>query len=120
MTSVFMLQAQPMVLVVDDVAANRELIEEQLADLGYDVRQAGDGVEALELIERSEPDLILLDIAMPRMDGLTLCARLKADPIRRLIPIVLVTALTDRDSRIWGLEAGADDFLTKPFDAEEL
>ena len=107
-------------LVVDDVAANRELIEEQLADLGYDVRQASDGVEALELIERSEPDLILLDITMPRMDGLTLCARLKAHPTRRLIPVVLVTALTDRDSRIRGVEAGADDFLTKPFDAEEL
>lgn len=107
-------------LVVDDVAANRELIEDQLADLGCDVRQASDGVEALELIERSEPDLILLDITMPRMDGLTLCGRLKAHPTRRLIPVVLVTALTDRDNRIRGVEAGADDFLTKPFDAEEL
>ena len=110
----------PVVLVVDDVAANRELLEAYLIDLGYDVRQARDGWEAIETIEHNEPDLVLLDIEMPRLDGLEVCRRLKAHPTRRLIPVVLITALTDRDSRLAGLEAGADEFLTKPFDAKEL
>lgn len=113
-------QTKPVVLVVDDVAANRELVEAHLADLGYAVRQARDGLEALEMIATEEPDLMLLDIEMPHMDGLTLCRQLKGDPTRRLIPIVLITALHDRSTRLAGLEAGADDFLTKPFDAQEL
>ncbi len=107
-------------LVVDDVSANRELLESHLVDLGHEVRQARDGVEALAGIEQAEPDLVLLDIDMPRMDGLTLCARLKAHPTRRLIPVVLITALQDRATRLRGIEAGADDFITKPFDAKEL
>lgn len=111
---------RPVVLVVDDVAANRELLEGHLDHLGYDVRQARDGVEALEAVGDEEPDLVLLDIDMPRMDGITLCKRLKADPIRRLVPIVLITAHQDRATRLRGLEAGADDFLTKPFDSAEL
>lgn len=113
-------RARPGVLVVDDLAANRELLEGLLADLGYEVRVARDGIEALAAIEVEEPDLILLDIDMPRMDGLTLCRRLKADPVRRLIPVVLITALQERETRLAGLGAGADDFLTKPFDAKEL
>lgn len=108
------------VLVVDDVQANRELLEGHLDRLGYDVRQARDGVEALEAVAAEEPDLILLDIDMPRMDGITLCRRLKADPLRRLVPVVLITAHQDRPTRLRGLEAGADDFLTKPFDSAEL
>lgn len=111
---------RPVVLVVDDVPANRELLEGHLEQLGYDVRQARDGVEALESIEHEEPDLILLDIDMPRMDGVTLCRRLKDDPLRRLVPVVLITAHQDRQTRLRGLEAGADDFLTKPFDSAEL
>lgn len=110
----------PVVLVVDDVAANRELLEGHLLELGYDVRQARDGLEALEVIDAEEPDLVLLDIDMPRMNGIELCRNLKAHPLRRLIPIVLVTALQDRVTRLQGLGAGADDFLTKPFDAKEL
>ena len=111
---------KPIVLVVDDLEANRELLEGHLDRLGYDVRQARDGMEALELIEHEEPDLVLLDIDMPRMDGLTLCRRLKAHPQRRLVPVVLITAYQDRETRLRGLEAGADDFLTKPFDSAEL
>ncbi|OGO73802.1 MAG: hypothetical protein A3G84_04450 [Chloroflexi bacterium RIFCSPLOWO2_12_FULL_71_12] len=111
---------KPIVLVVDDIEANRDLLEGQLDRLGYDVRQAADGVEALEAVEHEEPDLVLLDIDMPRMDGLTLCRRLKADPVRRLVPVVLITAYQDRETRLQGLEAGADDFLTKPFDSAEL
>ena len=108
------------VLVVDDQAASRELLEAHLGALGHDVRHARDGVEALELVGQEEPDLILLDIDMPRMDGITLCRALKGDPLRRLIPVVLITALGDRDTRLRGLEAGADDFMSKPFDRQEL
>lgn len=120
MTSVLVKTTKPIVLVVDDVTANRELLEGHLYDLGYDVRQARDGVEALEQIAREEPDLVLLDIDLPRLDGLEVCRRVKSDADRRLVPIVLITALTDRPTRLAGLEAGADDFLTKPFDPKEL
>jgi len=106
--------------VVDDISANRELLEGYLYDLGYEVRQARDGQEALEKIDIEEPDLVLLDIDMPRMNGLTLCAQMKAHPVRRLVPVVLITASHDRATRLKGIEAGADDFLTKPFDAKEL
>jgi putative two-component system response regulator len=119
-TGILVPTTKPVVLVVDDVSANRELLEGYLYDLGYEVRQARDGREALEKIDIEEPDLILLDIDMPRMDGLTLCARMKAHPVRRLVPIVLITASHDRTTRLKGIEAGADDFLTKPFDAKEL
>ena len=112
--------SRPIVLVVDDVQANRELLEGLLDQLGYDVRQARDGMEAIEAVAAEEPDLVLLDIDMPRMDGITLCRRLKADPLRRLVPVVLITAHQDRATRLRGLEAGADDFLTKPFDSAEL
>lgn len=112
--------ARPVVLVVDDVQANRELLEGQLDQLGYDVRQARDGLEALDAVAAEEPDLVLLDIDMPRMDGITLCRRLKGDPVRRLVPVVLITAHQDRATRLRGLDAGADDFLTKPYDSAEL
>lgn len=110
----------PVILVVDDSRPNRQLLLAHLAGMGAELREAADGVEALELIKLSEPDLILLDISMPRMDGLTLCRILKSDRRLRLIPIVLLTAQVDRDTRIAGRTAGADDFLTKPFDAEEV
>jgi putative two-component system response regulator len=113
-------QRPPVVLVVDDVAANRELLEGHLSQLGYDVRQARDGLEALDAIDAEEPDLVLLDIQMPRLDGLSVCRAIKEHSTRRLIPVVLITALGDRATRLRGLEAGADDFLTKPFDAQEL
>ena len=108
------------VLVVDDVKANRELLEGHLTDLGYDVRQARDGYEALDAVAAEEPDLVLLDIDMPRLDGIAVCERLKAHPVRRLIPIVILTASSDRETRLRGIAAGADDYLSKPFDAKEL
>ncbi len=111
---------RPKVLVVDDRQSNRELLEGRLADLGYDVREAKDGVEALDAVAAEEPDLILLDIDMPRLDGIAVCERLKAHPIYRLIPIVILTASSDRDTKLRGLEAGADDYLSKPFDSKEL
>lgn len=112
--------SRPKVLVVDDIAANRELLEGYLDDLGYQVRQAKDGIEALDAVAAEEPDLILLDIDMPRLDGIAVCERLKAHPIRRLIPIVILTASNDRDTKLRGIAAGADDYLSKPFDSKEL
>ncbi|MEA2662849.1 MAG: cyclic di-GMP phosphodiesterase [Chloroflexota bacterium] len=118
--SVRTVDTPPDILVVDDVAANRLLLEEHLLRLGYAVRQAADGLEALAAVEAQEPDLVLLDVNMPKLDGLSVCRRLKADPRRRLVPIVIITATQDRSIRLAGIEAGADDFLTKPFDAREL
>jgi putative two-component system response regulator len=120
MTNQIVPTARPKVLVVDDVAANRELLQGHLDDLGYDVREARDGIEALEAVAAEEPDLILLDIDMPRLDGIAVCERLKAHPIRRLIPIVILTASNDRGTKLRGIAAGADDYLSKPFDSKEL
>jgi putative two-component system response regulator len=111
---------RPKVLVVDDMAANRDLLQGHLDDLGYEVREARDGIEALDAVAAEEPDLILLDIDMPRLDGIAVCEQLKAHPIRRLIPIVILTASSDRETRLRGIAAGADDYLSKPFDAKEL
>ena len=111
---------RPKVLVVDDVASNRELLQGRLEDLGYDVREARDGIEALDAVAAEEPDLILLDIDMPRLDGIAVCEQLKAHPIRRLIPIVILTASNDRGTKLRGIAAGADDYLSKPFDPKEL
>ena len=111
---------RPKVLVVDDMAANRELLQGHLDDLGYEVREARDGIEALEAVAADEPDLILLDIDMPRLDGIAVCEQLKAHPIRRMIPIVILTASNDRTTKLRGIAAGADDYLSKPFDSKEL
>jgi len=110
----------PVVLVVDDIAPNRELLQGLLEDLDYDVREARDGVEALESVEEQEPDLILLDVDMPRLDGIAVCQQIKAHPTRRLVPIVILTASNDKETRLRGLRAGADDYLSKPFDQTEL
>lgn len=111
---------KPNVLVVDDLEANRELLEARLEALDYDVRQARDGIEALGAIDAEEPDLILLDVDMPRMDGIAVCQKLKTHPTRRLIPIIILTASIDPAQRLRGIAAGADDYLSKPFDANEL
>lgn len=110
---------RPLVLIVDDQEDNRETLEGLVLELGYDVHHATDGVEALDAVTSEAPDLVLLDIDMPRMDGLAVCARLKSDPDRRLIPVVLLTGHAERDLSA-GLAAGADDFLTRPFDIEAL
>ncbi len=114
------LTGPPDILVVDDNASSRLLLEEHLLNLGYAVRHARDGLEALAMIEEREPDLIFLDVDMPKLDGLSVCRALKLHPRRRLVPIVMLTATAARSVRLAGMEAGADDFLTKPFDANEL
>ena len=108
------------ILVVDDEERNRRLLAAMLEAEGYSASQAADGMQALELARRSLPDLILLDIMMPGMDGYEVARVLKADAATRPIPVVMVTALDDRESRLRGLEAGAEEFVTKPVDRNEL
>lgn len=102
------------VLVVDDMETNRRLLQAKLEAKYYTVFMAPDGPHALECAARHQPDIILLDVMMPGMDGYEVCRRLKSNLATRHIPVVMLTALTDRDDRLRGLEAGADDFLSKP------
>lgn len=104
------------ILVVDDIETNVRLLEAKLTMEYYDVLTCSGGQEALKLAAAHHPDIILLDVMMPDMDGYETCRRLKADPATRHIPVVMVTALDGREERIKGLEAGADDFVTKPID----
>ncbi|MBL4836114.1 MAG: response regulator [Kordiimonadaceae bacterium] len=102
------------VLVVDDVPPNVKLLEAKLTSEYFDVFTAYSGPEALDVISREHPDIILLDVMMPGMDGFEVCRRIKSDPATAHIPVVMVTALDQPSDRVAGLEAGADDFLTKP------
>ena len=108
------------VLVVDDLSGNVNLATALLHREGYLVSTATNGIDALAAVARDHPDLVLMDVRMPGLDGFEACRALKSDPATRLIPVVLVTALQDADDRIRGIEAGADDFITKPFNAHEL
>ncbi|PCJ71556.1 MAG: PleD family two-component system response regulator [Rhodobiaceae bacterium] len=102
------------VLIVDDIPANLKLLEAKLSAEYFEVIQASDGLEAIELAQREQPDIVLLDVMMPGMDGYEVCQRLKQMPETHHIPVVMVTALDQQSDRIMGLESGADDFLTKP------
>ena len=108
------------ILVVDDIAANRRLLEAKLLADYYEVLTSSSGEEALEAAFTQLPDIVLLDVMMPGMDGYEVCRRLKAAHATRHIPVVMVTALTDSAERVRGLEAGADDFLSKPVDDATL
>lgn len=116
----FLDSEQPKVLVVDDHSASRMTAVALLSVEGYDVYEAESGPSALKSVSQTDPDLILLDVMMPGMDGFEVCRYLKQDEQTRLIPVIFITALNDRRSRIKGIEAGGDDFLTKPFDHLEL
>src|SRR5579862_743503 len=108
------------ILVADDQAANRELLEELLTAEGFKVVAVPDGAAALEQLSKIQVDLVLLDVMMPRENGFAVCAQLKADPETYLIPVILITALSEKQDRIEGIKAGADDFLSRPLDRTEL
>ena len=104
------------VLVVDDIMANVKLLEARLTAEYFEVLTAYNGLEALEICERERADCVLLDVMMPGMDGFEVCRRLKSNPRTQHIPVVMVTALDAPSDKVQGLDAGADDFLTKPVD----
>jgi len=108
------------ILIVDDESSARAALETLLRREGYDVRDAADGRSALAACSEFKPDLILLDILMPGIDGFEVCRRIKETPETRLTPVVLITGLSDTEDRIRGITAGADDFLSKPIDINEL
>jgi len=110
----------PRILVVDDEPMNIAVIKAMLTPLGYDIVEAVDGIEALEAVKRERPDVVLMDIRMPRMDGLEATRLLKEDEATRIIPVVMVTAHMEREYRVRAIDAGADDFLSKPVDKMEL
>jgi putative two-component system response regulator len=108
------------VLIVDDEAANVAILSRMMGRLGYTTVTAADGEAGLAAVIRERPDVVLLDVNMPRLDGFEVCQRLKSDPVTRLIPVVLLTGLTAVEDRVRGIDAGADDFLTKPYVSAEL
>jgi class 3 adenylate cyclase len=114
------LTAQAKILVVDDTPHNVKLLADLLGAKGYDVMTASSGSEALAQIEKAPPDLVLLDVVMPGVSGYEVCRRLRENPATAYLPVVMVTALDPGEERIKGLEAGADDFLTKPISQPEL
>ena len=114
------MQHDAAILVVDDAPMGRELLSGLLEQGGFAVRTASSGREALDMAAANAPDLVLLDVMMPGMDGYEVCRRMRRDPALAQVPVIMVTALDDRESRLKGIEAGADDFLTKPFDEAEL
>ncbi|MBN2377021.1 MAG: response regulator [Sedimentisphaerales bacterium] len=108
------------VLIVDDNAQNAELLQAHLESLGCVIQIAQNGIEALEMVNREKPDIILLDVMMPKMSGFEVCRRLKSDSKTRDIPVVIVTALNELADVERGVDSGADDFLSKPINKLEL
>jgi len=111
---------KPVILIVDDQPQNIELLEAHLAPHGYEIVKAANGEEALGKLSRHEVDLILLDVMMPGMDGFEVISRVRKNSANRLLPIILVTALRETEDRVKGIEAGCDDFISKPVDKMEL
>ena len=110
----------PRILIVDDNETNRDILMARLGPQGYDLKQAADGEEALAAIRQHLPDLVLLDVMMPKLDGIEVCKRVRADASLPFIPIILCTAKADSKDVVAGLEAGADEYLTKPIDQMAL
>src|SRR5260370_34559125 len=108
------------ILVADDQAANRELLEELLTSQGFKVITVSDGAGVIQELTRAQVDLVLLDVMMPRLTGFQACEKIKNNPDTYLIPVILITALSERQDRIEGIKMGADDFLSRPVDRTEL
>jgi adenylate cyclase len=108
------------ILVVDDTPSNVKLLADVLGARGYDVVTAVSGVDALETVDRERPDLVLLDVMMPGMSGYDVCRKLRANPATTMLPVVMITALDPGQERVKGIEAGADDFLSKPINQPEI
>lgn len=114
------MQEVQLILVVDDTPANLAVTSEVLTDAGFEVAIAKDGERAIKQAERNLPNLILLDIMMPGIDGFETCRRLKASPITQEIPIIFMTALSDTTDKVMGFNLGGVDYITKPFQEAEL
>ena len=114
------MKAKPVILVVDDISQNNDLLEAYLVPQGYEIIKAVSGEEALEKLASNQIDLILLDVMMPGMDGFEVTRRIRQDKKTKLMPIILVTALKETEDRIKGIQAGCDDYISKPFDKREL
>ena len=108
------------ILVVDDTPHNVKLLADLLTVKGYEVQTAASGPEALNLLPGFQPDIVLLDVMMPGMSGYEVCEKIREDEKTRLLPVVMVTALDATEERVKGIEAGADDFISKPFNKMEL
>ena len=111
---------KPKVLIVDDEPFNVDYLEQQLEDSNYQLISASNGSEALDKIEREQPDLVLLDLMMPVLDGFAVLAQIKADPVLRDIPVIMISAANDSRSVVKGIKEGAEDYLTKPVDENLL
>ena len=108
------------VLVVEDSVTQREMIEDLLKGSGLTVKTAGDGVEALEQMQGNCPDIVVMDIVMPRMNGYELCRRIKTDPKTERVPVVMCSSKGEEFDRYWGMKQGADAYIAKPFQPQEL
>jgi twitching motility two-component system response regulator PilH len=108
------------VLVVEDSVTQREMIEDLLKGSGLTVKTAGDGVEALEQMQGYCPDIVVMDIVMPRMNGYELCRRIKTDPKTERVPVVMCSSKGEEFDRYWGMKQGADAYIAKPFQPQEL
>ena len=115
-----MVRGMNTVLVVEDSSAQREMITELLRGSGLKVTVASDGVEALARIQVQPPDLVVLDIVMPRMNGYEVCRRIKADPATQNVPVVMCSSKGEEFDRYWGMKQGADAYIAKPFQPTEL
>ena len=113
------MSAAPTILIVDDQPINVQLLKRKLEREGMRVAAAYSGIEALDLVRKDKPDLILLDVMMPDMDGIEVCRRLQASEDTRAIPVIFVTARTSKEGKIEGLSVGAVDYITKPIDLDE-
>jgi putative two-component system response regulator len=111
---------KPEILIVDDIPQNIRLLEAFMIPQGYEIFTAATGKEALSKLDKNQIDLILLDVMMPDMDGYEVTKRIRQDEKTRLLPIILVTALRDTKDRVTGIEAGCDDFISKPVDKTEV